>query len=253
MHEYEAKSFTPEQEAQLRASSGPSAYYENFLTEKEFDICRHIAMSKIDWPEHGQVAKYWGFGWDHPLGRLLTFLKPKIDAIIPNWELDFLAMQEAIVPWRLHADIRWYPNKLPYKVILMPMDVEPMSGPVEPDAWPETHSIAFHQRSFLKHNELKGEAKTGNADQSGWTRPIDDPQFEGIVPGQHVSEADWQKYFSHMPYNHLEGVTVEARHLWRPRSLIYWDNNALHCADNFLGDGIRTKRSLMLFTNIKQN
>ena len=251
MHEFEPKSFTPEQEQKLRASSGPSAYYENFLTEKEFDICRHIAMSDIEWPEHGVVSKYWGFGWDHPLGKQLEFLKPKVDAILPDWELDFFAIQEAIEPWRLHADIRWYADKLPYKVILMPMDVEPMAGPVAVDAWPETHSISFHQRNFLTHN-ANNVKKTGNDDQSAWTRPIDDPQFEDLVPGYHITQAQWQKYFSHMPYDHLEGLTIEGMHRWQPGSLFYWDNNSVHCADNFLADNIRTKRSLMIFSNLKQ-
>ena len=77
---------------------------------------------------------------------------------------------------------------------------------------------------------------------------MDNPQFEEVVPGYHVTTEEWQKYFSHMPYDHLEGLTIDGIHHWRPRSLFFWDNTALHCADNFLGAGIKTKRSLMLFT-----
>ena len=252
MHEYEKKSFTPEQEILLRSSAGPSVYISNFLTEKEFELCRQIVMQSIEWPEHGKVAKYWGFGWETPNGKLLEWLKPKINEIIPNWQLDFLAVQEAITPWKLHADIRWYADKIPYKVILMPMDVEPNTGPVDVNEWPDTHTFTFHQRNFLsKWPDTFKNAKFLGNDQSGWVRPIDNPSYEGLVPGYHVTEEEWKKYFTHFPYSDLEGLTLEHSHKWAPRSLFHWDNTAVHCADNFLGDDIRTKRCLMLFTTLK--
>jgi hypothetical protein len=255
MHEYETNSFTFEQEQKLRSSSGSSYYQENFLTQDEFNFCRQLVLDKIAWPEHGKVSKYWGFGWDHGHGPQLTWIKEKINKILPDWELDFFAIQEAIQPWKLHADIRWYKNKLPYKVILMPMDVEPVTGPVDPDNWPETYSISFHQRNFLSlwsdSQRMVGKKTANNQDH--WKRPIDNPQIEGIKPGYHITHEQWQKYFSHMPYSHVEGLTLDGIHRWLPRSLFYWDNSAIHCADNFLGNNILTKRSLMIFTVLKQN
>ena len=251
MHEYQQKSFTRDQESRLRASSGPSVYIPNFLTAKEFEFCRQLVMRPIDYPEHGKVSKYWGFGWDTPTGQLLKWIKPKIDAILDGWELDFFAIQEAINPWKLHADIRWYADKIPYKVILMPMDVEPVSGAVDSENWPETYTAAFHQRNFLSRwPEVPRITLEGN-NQSRWVRPLDHIQYEGFIPGYHVTKDDWQKYFSHLPYSDLEGLTLDKIHQWTPRSLFYWDNTAVHCADNFLGNNIKTKRSLMLFTVLK--
>jgi hypothetical protein len=255
MHEYEPKSFTPDQEQQLRTSAGPSFYQENFLTQDEFDFCRQLTLGTIDWPEHGRVSKYWGFGLDNGHGPELAWLTDKINTIIPNWQFDFFAVQEAINPWRIHADIRWYADKIPYKVILMPMDVEPESGPVAVDAWPETWTITFDQRNFLstwqKERQAEGRQKGNN--QDGWIRSIDNPQVEGIVPGYHITQDQWQRYFNHESYDNLQGLTIEGLHKWQPRSMFYWDNTMLHCADNFLANGIKTKRSLMLFTTIKQN
>ena len=248
MHEYQRKSFTPEQEVLLRASAGPGGHILDFFTEKEFNFCRKMVMHPIDYPEHGQVSKYWGFGWDTPTGQLLKWIKPKIDEIFDNWELDFFAIQEAITPWKLHADIRWYNNKIPYKVLLMPMDVEPMSGPVPPSEWPDTYSATFHQRNFL--SRWAGQDLTGNS-QTNWARPLDNNQYEEFVPGYHVTHETWQTHFSHFPYSHLEGLTLEGLHKWIPKSLVYWDNTSVHCADNFLANGIKTKRSLMLFTTLK--
>ena len=198
--------------------------------------------------------KYWGFGWDSGLGPRLTWLQAKIDRILPDWQLDFLAVQEAINPWKIHADIRWYADRIPYKVILMPMDVEPLEGPVPVDQWPETNSIVFHQRSFLSRwpeHLAKQKSVTGNH-QDRLPRPIDNVQYEGFETGFHVTKDQWQQYLSHMPYENMEGLTLDGIHPWRPRSLFMWDNTALHCADNFLASGIRTKRCLMLFTILRR-
>ena len=42
-----------------------------------------------------------------------------------------------------------------------------------------------------------------------------------------------------MPYEHLEGLTIDAIHHWKPKSLFYWDSTALHCADDFLSKKIK--------------
>ena len=253
MHTYEPKSFLPEQERKLRNCSKPSRYIQDFLSQEEFDMCRKLALSDIQWPEHGSVSKYWGFGWDSGFGPRLSWLRSKVnDLICDDWELDFLAIQEAINPWKLHADIRWYADRIPYKVILIPMDVEPIDGSVDVNDWPDTYSITFKQRNFLSRWQSSSQAKTGN-DQSDWVRPHDDIQVEGIEPGYHISREQWQTYFSHMPYEHLEGLTLDCIHPWQPRSAFFWDNTAIHCADNFLDHGIKTKRSLMIFTILKNN
>jgi hypothetical protein len=250
---YQNRSFSAEQEAALRASAGPSVNIDEFLTPAEFDRCRRLFTDRIQWPEVGVVSKYLGFGFDDPRGQMLKWLARKIDDVLPDWELDFFAIQEGITPWRLHADIRWEADRVPYKVILLPMDVEPESGAVGVDEWPDTATITFNQRNYL--SRWPDNATVGflnNNDQSVWPRPVDQPMYEGLVPGYHITEAQWHKYFSHMPYDHLEGMTIDHVHTWRPRSMFYWDNSAVHCADNFLGAGIRTKRCLMIFTVLKQ-
>jgi hypothetical protein len=250
MHFYENKSFSPEQELLLRNSAGPSTYIKDFLTDKEFSLCRKIVMNTQDWPEHGQVSKYWGFGWDSGPGPLLKWLEEKVNKILPNWKLDFLAIQEGINPWKIHADIRWYADQIPYKVLLLPMDVEPTTGSVDIDNWPDTYTIAFNQRNFLNNYNSKEVSQIGSYgnNQSNWIRPYEDPKIEGLVSGYHINQNLWQQYFSHIPYEHLEGLTIDQIHKWQPKSLFYWDNTSLHCADNFLAKNIKTKRSLMLFT-----
>jgi hypothetical protein len=249
-HRHQNQSFTAEQESLLRETAGPSINIDEFLTISEFDRCRRLFTDNLVWPEVGQVSKYLGFGFDDPRGQMLKWLARKIDDVLPKWELDFFAIQEGITPWRLHADIRWVENRIPYKVILIPLDVEPESGTVDADHWPDTATITFNQRNYL--SRYSTDVGSLNNFQTNWPRPIDQPMYENIVPGYHVTEEQWQQYFSHMPYDHLEGLTIDKIHTWRPRSMFYWDNSAVHCADNFLGAGISTKRCLMIFTFLKQ-
>jgi len=247
MHLYEPKSFTAEQEKILRDSASPSWYQENFLTTDEFIFCRDFVLSVTQWPEHGKTSKYWGFGADTGFGPKLDWLLQKVKNLIPNSELDFFAVQEAIIPWKIHPDIRWYADKSPYKVVLLPMDVEPISGTVSVDNWPETFTITFDQRNFLSRWTHDAKAVTGNDDQSRWPAPFRNPQVEGCVKGHVISQDTWQKYFTHVPYDHLEGLTIDKINCWRPCSIMHWDNTAMHCADDFVSRGIKTKRSLMLF------
>lgn len=247
MHIYQPKSFTPEQEKILRDTAAPSFYRENFLSPDEFSFCRNLTMSVKEWPEHGTTSKYWGFGIDSGFGPDLSWLLKKVQGVIPNSELDFFAIQEAIIPWKIHSDIRWYDDRIPYKVVLLPMDVEPASGPVSVDQWPDTASISFHQRNFLSKWKDDAVAKQGNNDQSHWKRPVDHPQYEGLVEGYTIDREIWNRYLDHMPYEFLEGLTLDQINIWKPGSMMFWDNTALHCADNFLKHNIKTKRSLMLF------
>lgn len=259
------QSFTDEQEKKLRASCGVSHCIENFLTDSEFALCRKLVLNKKNYPEHGEVSKYWGFGWDSGAGPLLKWLKEKVDTILPNWKLDYLAIQEGITPWKIHPDINWHPDRIPYKVMLLPMDVEPVTGPVSIDEWPETYSIAFHQHNFLSKQPVEvvttlSDDMVIDKSQQNYhahshgniyakvNRPYDDPSVEGLQPGYHISEELWNKHFSHMPYEYSEGLTLDSMHQWIPKSVMLWDSSALHCADNFLSKNIKTKRSLMIFT-----
>ena len=252
-HYFQNKFYTKEQDVVMRLNSGSSQYIEDFLTDTEFEMCRQILLRNKTWPEVGTVSKYYAFDWDNGPGKLLRWLKPKIDKILPNWKLDFLSLQEAITPWKIHSDLRWEETKIPYKVILLPMDVEPVYGPVTVDQWPETYTVAFRQRNYLidPRVEINPISGTYGNNQDNWIRPYENPQVERLIDGYDIDKDTWKKHFDHMPYDHMEGLTIDALHLWKPKSLFYWDNSSLHCADNFLGHDIKTKRCLMIFTLVE--
>ena len=193
----------------------------------------------------GFVFRQAAFDWESEYGSMFKWIQPKIDAIVPaEWELDFIALQDTPDPWRIHIDLAWNADKLPYKVLLVPVEVLPESGPVDPNNWPDVYTIIFNQRNFLSNCKPLPPG-------SSWIRSINDPSVENLETGFHITKEFWQQYLTHVDYEDLEGLTVETLLPWKPRSVLYWDTSVLHIADNFIKNKIKTKKSVIFFIRHK--
>ena len=245
-HTYIDNRYTEEQVAKMQAMDGGSETFHNFIDADELEHLQGM-IKNVEFPEQGQTSKYAGASYSDPQGVILQkIFDEKIKKIIGDYDLDFFAWQEAINPWKIHADLRWYAKSIPYKVILVPLGVVS-----DQETWKETHTIAFKQRNYLESNTNSDHGKKGNTDQSDWKRPMDDPGTHNVVEGYSISREQHGKYFSHMPYDFLEGLEIDNIFKWTPGSCVTWDQNQFHCADNFLANNIKTKLSLIFFTNQK--
>ena len=231
----------------MREKASDGFLIEEFLTQKEFDLIRKIFTRHSNWNEVGEVSKYHGFGLDTEYGPILKWLVPRINEILTGWKVDFITLQESIIPWKVHADLRWYEKEVPHKMLLIPIDVVPETGEVDIESWPETYTITFKQRNYFSSYEKKTSlGSVGNSDL--YIYPKDDPNVENLIDGYSITLDQWQKYFTHMPYEFLEGLELDAMIKWKPRSILGWDMTALHCADDFLAHRIKTKKCLMVCT-----
>jgi len=247
-HVYIDNRFTTEQVTRMQSASGPSNTFHNVITQEELEFLQQ-EIKKINYPETGKTSKYAGASYDDPQGKIIKdIFDDKLRKIIGDHDLDFFAWQEAIKPWKVHADLRWYPDKLPYKVVLFPIDVIS-----DQDNWKDTYTIAFKQRDYLEANSNNNEGYKGNTDQSTWSRPCERPGVHNLVEGFKISREEHELYFSHMPYDFLEGLEIDNVFKWTPGSCVTWDQNQLHSADNFIKNNIKTKLSLIFFTNQKQD
>ncbi len=243
-HSYADKTFTVDQVAQIKSKDGPSKTVENFISISELQYLRE-EIKKISFPEQGDTSKYFGASFQDDFAKdVKDIFSGKLHELIGEHVLDFFAWQEAINPWKIHADLRWYPDKLPYKVVLIPIDVVS-----EQETWKDTYTIAFKQRNYLEGNQNTDNRAKGNDDQSKWKRPYDKPGTRNLINGYSITEQQHKQYFSHMDYAFLEGLQIDNIYKWTPCSAVIWDQDQLHCADNFLANGIKTKRSLIFFTN----
>ena len=123
-HVYLDNSYTDEQIAKMQSSDSGSWVIDNFISSADVNELRKI-IDTVDYPEHGSTSKYAGSAYEHPpYGPIMReIFHNKLTSEIGDHKLDFFAWQEAIKPWKIHADLRWYADKIPHKVILIPLDV----------------------------------------------------------------------------------------------------------------------------------
>jgi len=243
-HVYLKNAYTESQIAQMQSTDSDTIIVDNFITGEQLKELRSY-IDSIEYPEHGKTSKYAGSAYEHPPygPRMKELLHEKLLEHIGEHQLDFFAWQEAIQPWKIHADLRWYADKIPHKVILIPLDVIS-----DKEGWDDTHSITFKQRNYLRNNPNTDIGKKAS-DQKSWKRAIDNLNTEGCINGYSIDEDTWKNYLSHVPYEHLEGLEIDKIYKWKPGSAVIWDANQLHCADNFLARKIKTKLSIIAMTN----
>jgi hypothetical protein len=244
-HVYLDNSYTDEQIARMQESDSGSWVIDDLISSSDLTELRKL-IDTVEYPEHGSTSKYAGSAYEHPpYGPIMQeIFHDKLVSEIGDHKLDFFAWQEAIKPWKIHADLRWYADKIPHKVILIPLDVV-----ADRTGWADTYSITFKQRSYLRNNANSNTGQTGNTNQSSWKRPINQSNVEGCCDGYKIDEETWNTYMSHMPYDWAEGLEIETIYKWNPGSAVVWDQTQLHCADNFLARGIKTKLSILIMTN----
>ena len=249
MHDgyYVHNRYTDEQLDLMESKNINSGELVNFINQDELAFCRKM-IDTISWPEVGGTSKYHGASWVDPIGQpLKEIFYDKLGDHLGDYELDFFAFQEGIKPWKIHSDMRWYPDRLPYHVTLVPLDVISNDSSIE--GWAETYSLTFKQRDFKRYAPNDDSKKATNTDQSHWLRPIEKENTEGCIKGYSITPEIHSQYMSHMPYDWMEGLELETIFRWEPGNAGHWDQNQLHCADNFLARNIKTKLSLIFFTN----
>jgi len=238
--------YTKDQVQKMQSMDSASKTFHDVITEEQFKFVQNI-IRKIKYPEVLKNSKYAPGSFRDPIGQKIKqiFHEP-LKKIIGEYELYSYVLQEAINPRNIHTDMNWYKDKLPYKAVLFPLDVVS-----DQDGWKDTYTIAFKQRDYLEDNSNSNKGQHGNTEQSDWTRPYENPEVHNLINGYSISKEQHEKYFSHMPYEYLEGLEIDNIFKWTPGSCMTWDRNQLHCADNFLANGIKTKLSLIFFTDQK--
>lgn len=237
--------YTENEVKKMQSADGKSETFHDVITQEQFKFLQNI-IKKVKYPEIEKNSKYASGSFRDPMGQKIKqiFHEP-LKKIIGEYELYCYVWQEAINPRNIHTDMSWYKDELPYRAILFPLDVISDS-----DSWKDTYTIAFKQRDYLEANSDKEQhVKT---EQSDWTRPYENPGVRNLIDGYSISKDEHKKYFSHIPYDFLEGLEIDNIFKWTPGSCMTWDRNQLHCADNFLANDIKTKLSLIFFTNKKK-
>jgi len=147
-------------------------------------------------------------------------------------------------PHILHNDdsVRWKPKL--HKTIVIPMEIaEPtnfaifkqcyLDGPVKlrhggvPQGKNHNNPQVYYNQDLLTNEDLIG--------------------YTGCM----FDEVVYNKYLTHLPIERFTGLEIECIVQWKPGDIIVFDTARIHCACNFLKQGITRKLGYSIFTALK--
>jgi hypothetical protein len=145
--------------------------------------------------------------------------------------LQFGSYLNEVTPWNLHSD--YYHKSIgdPYMAFLIPISVDDDMGQVE-----KTNTIVFNEQDTYVDDSAK---------HRSWSR-----QQWKINRTLKKNNAVNEKLLSHLPMEDLECLTIHTIANWKFGSVIYWDERHLHCSDNFVDNGVRSKQALVIHTYV---
>lgn len=129
-----------------------------------------------------------------------------------------------------------------YKGITIPLELEF-----------ETEFVDYPYLCFFDQYYLKGPSKFFKGSRgidSYYNEPVYDYKDVMNKTSKLIDKETYQKYFTHVPSKHLEGLSLKTAELWKPGNAIFFDCVRLHCASNFKTVGVKKKLGMGIFTKL---
>lgn len=73
-----------------------------------------------------------------------------------------------------------------------------------------------------------------------------------IVNQTPFNKEHYQKFLTHQPYDDLCGLELDRAIQWNPGDIITFNRSTIHCASNFLNEGVKEKMAIAMFTVWKE-
>lgn len=73
-------------------------------------------------------------------------------------------------------------------------------------------------------------------------------QVDGLLKTNVIDDDTYNKYFTHLKREWLDGLSFKSALTWKPGSCIIFDSVRLHCASDFRKLGIKSKLGISIFT-----
>lgn len=209
---------------------------KNFLTNQEIEILEKHIMSTVEpWENWNPSDKpgskvlsglYYVIDYYNEYNTIVRdILKPKFDAEFgPDLYIQQIHIFDSVDPYKVHSDVDSggeivdiAPN--PAWTFIIPLfDVD-------------SHTIVFNEQHPVKVPEFYFQK----------TKPYDEPT---------VDKDTYQKYFSHIPYSYFQWLSVEDIFKWEKGSLFAASRYKFHTSDNFLANGVKSKRAIIAWTSL---
>jgi len=170
-----------------------------------------------------------------------SWLKDKIIKILGNVEFTASFFFYTDRPHVIHNDDTYELPKV-YKGITIPLEY--LGGSQHP------YLCFFHQYY------LEGPAKFFNGGVNFpefYNKNITDYKDVQGLSEEGITETIRLRYLSHLRSEWLEGLTFDRVLPWVPGNMLVFDSTRLHCASNFLQQGIKSKLGISVFTKLSDD
>lgn len=190
-------------------------------------------------------------------------------------------------PLRIHADMGKDPSLLPYKNILIPLYIKgkdttytllfkqrwygqsslfSSKGDSNSDHYfKDMNGVFVHVKDSqelldMMRLNMGKEIKYSEGSFMCSTETIE--EIEALLQQERYSDRtnkhivnnvpfnvlDYERFLTHQPYEDLAGLEIESVISWVPGDVIVFDRSTIHCASNFLSEGVEEKMAVAMFT-----
>ena len=208
---------------------------DNFLSSEELATIEEMVMKVVPHenfnitPKGGQVKSgdYYVFDYEDPaFQKIKDILDPKLTAEFgPDLFVEQIHIFDCVDPYRVHSDIASGVKKSPWPT-------DPAWTLIIPLEDFDSHTVVFEEGSNIK-------------DPYDYIKSI--PPYE---PSR-IDHETYRKYFSHIPEHVFDWLTIEDIFKWKKGAMFAADRFKFHTSDNFLGNGLTSKRALIAWTRLK--
>ena len=213
-----------------------SKIIDNFLSDTEIDTIESMVMAvkanQVSDPgPDGKIAKtgdYYVFDYYDPnFSKVVEILAPKFqEAFGQDLFFEQIHIFDCVDPYRVHSDVAsgWKKSTeptVPAWTLIIPLDTY------------DSHTIVFKEGSIVK-------------DPHEYTKDV--PPYANPT----IDAAIIEQYFSHIPGNLFDWLTIEDIFKWKKGSMFAAARFKFHTSDNFLANGITSKRALIAWTRVPE-
>lgn len=151
----------------------------------------------------------------------------------PKLKLTMVKYNDSAEPEKLHSD--YYTSNghgISFKTLLIPVGVNGQSHSLDKDC---VHTIIFNEADQC-------------IDRDGYWSDRDWLKQRQIKSNNSLQYKD--QYLSHLKHEDLECLSIDRIWKWKYGSMVHWDEDLLHCSDNFTKNNIRSKQAIVMHTHV---
>lgn len=221
---------------------------DNFITPHEISHLINLYESHIDGgidPNQKKVYKNTGpvtldiknYMSDSVINNIIR----RINLAIGDFEVTAGFFFFTNYPHIIHNDDLYQLPDTVYKGITIPLRLD-SDSPIE-----DYSNLCFFDQHYF-HGPSKFFKNSKDIPTYYNKQIYDYSDVDGLLDYNAISEDLYQKHFTHLKREWLEGLSLKSILPWKPGTCIIFDSVQLHCASDFRKLGIKSKLGISIFT-----